>query len=258
MKVNNRLKKVFGLDAPKYKSGWIKNSPGLNRYIHDVQVWAVNQMVDLNSQKFVLDVGGGGGRWTNEFAEKGNNVIHTDISVEMSLVAREMANKSGLSKSIDFVVCDALKLPFKSNTFDIVNNSEVIYYFDDYKIFLKSLKRTAKSNSKIITSMMNNSANKYYEFRKYLRNLFNDDPYSGIENPISSYSLEKAHKGVGFQTIEFRGFLFFPDFDFTFIKIPWSRLWMPVITKIMGPWEKKRSNTSAKYKGRVNVFVGTC
>ena len=70
------------------------------------------------SDKFVLDIGGGTGRQVIPLLERNNQIVTADISEEMLLESVAKTEELGRLADLDFVLCDATALPFRSDSFD--------------------------------------------------------------------------------------------------------------------------------------------
>jgi ubiquinone/menaquinone biosynthesis C-methylase UbiE len=75
----------------------------------------------LPKRGFVLDAGGGPGRYSIELAKRGYRVVLLDFTPELLEIARRQAKKAGVEKKIEFVegVIEDLS-PFDSSSFDAV------------------------------------------------------------------------------------------------------------------------------------------
>lgn len=73
-----------------------------NAYIDRVQKKALYSVLRVKKQENILDLGCGVGRWSLELARRGALVTGADLSEEMISIAKENADKEGLS--ITFIV----------------------------------------------------------------------------------------------------------------------------------------------------------
>lgn len=99
----------------------------------------------IGSSKRVLEIGCGEGFLSMAIAKAGNDVIGTDISDTIILLARKNAEKRGVQHVI-FKRMDGRKLQFPSNTFDWVISKYVLEHFhpEDVYTHLKEVKRVLK------------------------------------------------------------------------------------------------------------------
>lgn len=75
------------------------------------------EMLSISHDSRILDLPCGTGRLSRLFSENGHNVVAADISPSMVSVAR---GKTWTGRKVEFVVCDAEKLPFSDGVFDCV------------------------------------------------------------------------------------------------------------------------------------------
>lgn len=80
------------------------------------------------SQKNVLDLGAGIGRFTTDLAKIAAHVTATDLVAEF--IAKNQQINSA-SNNISYLVCDANQLNFPANSFDLVFVSGVFMYLED-------------------------------------------------------------------------------------------------------------------------------
>jgi SAM-dependent methyltransferase len=113
--------------------------------------------LDLDSAQWVLDVGCGGGRhlhasyWMNDV-----NVVGLDLDRSRLLEAR-----SGFDELIDepqdgswhLQQGDALDLPFRANSFDVVICSEVLEHLPQYQPALSEIDRVLKNDGQLAVSV---------------------------------------------------------------------------------------------------------
>ncbi|WP_459866201.1 methyltransferase domain-containing protein [Endothiovibrio diazotrophicus] len=79
-------------------------------------------------QEVLLDLGCGWGRWSLAAALAGHRVVGIDPSLRSVLAATRVARQLGL-ENVRFVVGDARRLPFRSDTFDRAFSFSVLQHF---------------------------------------------------------------------------------------------------------------------------------
>ena len=114
----DHVRGVFDSVAPKYDLMNDLMSVGLHR------VWKAFtvKVANLHEGDRVLDIAGGTGDLALAFSRKvgkTGQVVHTDINEAMLRTGRDRLLNEGVS--LPTVVCDAEKLPFSSNYFDLVS-----------------------------------------------------------------------------------------------------------------------------------------
>jgi demethylmenaquinone methyltransferase / 2-methoxy-6-polyprenyl-1,4-benzoquinol methylase len=99
-----------------------------------------------------LDVCCGTGEWTFALAEasgKKGHVTGLDFSENMLKVGREKLKKRFLSQ-VDFIHGNAMELPFKDNSFDIVTIGFGLRNVPDYFQALKEMARVVKPGGRVV------------------------------------------------------------------------------------------------------------
>ena len=113
-----RVRGVFDSVAPKYDLMNDLMSMGLHRAWKAYTVMVAN----VREGHQVLDIAGGTGDLALAFARKAGatgRVVHTDINEAMLRTGRDRLLDAGAA--LPTLVCDAEKLPFASNSFDLVS-----------------------------------------------------------------------------------------------------------------------------------------
>ena len=113
-----KVRQVFDSVAPKYDLMNDLMSGGLHRAWKAYTIFAAN----LREGQKALDIAGGTGDLALAFAKKvgkTGTVVHTDINYAMLSTGRDRLLNKGVI--LPTVVCDAEKLPFEDNYFDVVS-----------------------------------------------------------------------------------------------------------------------------------------
>jgi demethylmenaquinone methyltransferase / 2-methoxy-6-polyprenyl-1,4-benzoquinol methylase len=113
-----RVRGVFDSVAPKYDLMNDLMSAGLHRAWKAYTVTVAN----VREGDRVLDIAGGTGDLALAFAKKAGKsgcVVHTDINEAMLRTGRDRLLDAGVS--LPTLVCDAEKLPFPDNHFDVAS-----------------------------------------------------------------------------------------------------------------------------------------
>lgn len=96
----------------RYESGQLSN---IEKFLFDI----INQ----NHFKNIVDIGCGTGHWLNAIPTFGN-LYGCDLSIEMLKIAR--------NKNLqNLILCNALRLPFKSHSFDFIFLVNAFHQFDN-------------------------------------------------------------------------------------------------------------------------------
>ncbi len=112
-----RVQGVFTSVASKYDVMNDAMSMGIHRIWKDAMM---DWLAPRAGQK-LLDVAGGTGDISFRFLKRAGQGHATvcDLTESMLVAGRQRAEASDMSESLDWVVGDAMKLPFENNTFDV-------------------------------------------------------------------------------------------------------------------------------------------
>lgn len=138
---------VFDSVASKYDVMNDLMSMGLHR------VWKryTVMVADLREGHQVLDIAGGTGDLAMAFAKevgKTGRVVHTDINEAMLRTGRDRLLDHGVV--LPTLVCDAEKLPFPDNHFDVVSVAFGLRNMTHKDTALKEMCRVLKPNGKLL------------------------------------------------------------------------------------------------------------
>lgn len=147
------------------------------------------EALETNRGELFLEVGAATGIITEHIND---SVICTDISFQMC--------KQAKMKQQNVVCCDAEALPFRTEQFDVIISSEMIYYLKDPKKFLSHSYKILKSNGRLLISMANENMAVIDQLRSWLRkigikNMYFDD---GLRKFLSLRELEAILKEQNF------------------------------------------------------------
>ena len=142
-----RVRGVFDSVASKYDVMNDLMSGGLHR------AWKAYTLMVANLKEGdrALDIAGGTGDLSLAFAKKvgsSGQVVHTDINFAMLSTGRDRLLNKGLV--LPTVVCDAEKLPFPDNYFDVVSVAFGLRNMTHKDAALKEMKRVLKPRGKLL------------------------------------------------------------------------------------------------------------
>jgi demethylmenaquinone methyltransferase/2-methoxy-6-polyprenyl-1,4-benzoquinol methylase len=98
----------------------------------------------------VLDVATGTGDLALELARHTNSVVGLDFCPEMIRRGSLKSARRGMAGQIDFILGDALTLPFESNSFDCALNGFALRNVSDVNRFLSELWRVVKPGGRVV------------------------------------------------------------------------------------------------------------
>jgi len=143
----SRVKGVFDSVAPKYDLMNDLMSMGLHRAWKSYAVLVSG----VREGQQVLDIAGGTGDLTRAFARKvgkSGRVVHTDINEAMLREGRDRLLDEGLV--LPSMVCDAEKLPFASDSFDLVSVAFGLRNMTHKEAALAEMNRVLKPRGKLL------------------------------------------------------------------------------------------------------------
>jgi ubiquinone/menaquinone biosynthesis C-methylase UbiE len=116
--------------------------------IHPGGYEATRQLLDrlkITKESIIVDIACGKGTSALYIAEKyGCRVKAIDISPELIEAAKHLAQKRGLSGRVDFLVGDAMNLPFDADLFDAAVSQAMLVLVDDKVRTIKEAARVTK------------------------------------------------------------------------------------------------------------------
>src|SRR5512140_997520 len=142
-----RVRGVFDSVAPRYDLMNDLMSMGLHRAWKAYTVMVAN----LRPGQQVLDIAGGTGDLALAFAKKvgaTGQVVHTDINEAMLRTGRDRLLDAGVS--LPTLVCDAEKLPFASDSFDLVSVAFGLRNLTHKDLALAEMNRVLKPRGKLM------------------------------------------------------------------------------------------------------------
>lgn len=142
-----RVRSVFNSVAPKYDLMNDLMSAGLHR------VWKAYTVMVANLQEGqrALDIAGGTGDLSMAFAKKvgkTGQVVHTDINEAMLSTGRNRLLNAGVV--LPTVVCDAEKLPFPDQYFDVVSVAFGLRNMTHKDAALAEMRRVLKDGGRLL------------------------------------------------------------------------------------------------------------
>jgi len=142
-----RVRGVFDSVATRYDLMNDLMSMGLHRAWKAYTVMVAN----VGEGSRVLDIAGGTGDLALAFSKKvgaGGQVVHTDINEAMLRTGRDRLLDAGVA--LPTLVCDAEKLPFPSDHFDVVTVAFGLRNMTHKDLALKEMNRVLKPRGKLL------------------------------------------------------------------------------------------------------------
>lgn len=111
-----------------------------------VRIWrhATRSAVDAGPGQRVLDIGAGTGTSSIEYAHAGADVVASDFSEGMVAEGRRRYPE------LEFVIADAMNLPFEDASFDVVTSSVALRNVHDPRQALREAYRVTKPGGRLV------------------------------------------------------------------------------------------------------------
>ena len=119
-----------------------------NIFLANLVCQAVEQQLDLPSDKEILDFGGGTGLLTLPLAKQAKSVTLVDISEKMLEQARLKAEQQDI-KNIQFLEQDLLEKPLEQE-FDLIVVCRVLHYMPDLDVALSLFHQHLKEDGQLL------------------------------------------------------------------------------------------------------------
>ena len=105
----------------------------------------VNEIVEMHDGKCarILEIGAGYGGMTEAMKQIGEQIISIDNN-------RMNLNLAENDEYLQYICCDALKMPLKNNAFSLIFCISVIEHVEDIKILMSEMNRILKDNAIVI------------------------------------------------------------------------------------------------------------
>jgi SAM-dependent methyltransferase len=121
-----------------------KRFSGGGRLIDRREKAAVLNAIEPITDRRVLEIACGTGRFTVLLAERGADIVGLDISGPMLQQGRQKAKTANVSDTLEFLRGDAARLPFPDDHFDVVLAMRFFHLADTPVEFMTELRRVTR------------------------------------------------------------------------------------------------------------------
>ncbi len=162
---------------------------------------AIREVAECSDISRILDVGCGAGEYRFLFP----GAVYTGIDVVNSNFAAKTSDQHF------FLVCDAVHLPFKANSHDVIFSSYAFEYFDDPGNVLKEMHRVLKHGGKVVLCLPTKHVRVYDVVSDWLRargisiGQVSAQPGIRYHNPLEMKGLAQASNLVTSRTVSVYG-----------------------------------------------------
>lgn len=156
-------------------------------------VTQISNVIDVNG-KWVMEVGAGSGRDGFRLFDMGARVIMLDYAESSLKVIRELSRRFG--KPVHLVRGDAFRLPFKSNSIDVIYHQGLLEHFTEPDGILRENHRVMSVGGFTVADV----PQRYHLYTAVKHILiWMNKWFAGWETEFSIRQLEGMFRGVGFE-----------------------------------------------------------
>lgn len=224
-----------------------KNPSAYKRFFFHSRFESVFGALDPKRGESILELGCGSGYYSKKIVSRKAILTTTDISENYVKQTKKFVGKSGRA---NYLVADATKLLFNSNSFDKVLFTEVIEHIPNYEKSLKEIKRVLKPGGQLIISTPSRYSpmNIAYNIKRKIKKFtFNEHVHEFTPHEF----VELVGKYLEVKRLEFSNILVPYPFDQLFLKTNSRK-----IIKILKLIEKYgRKNSITKYLGWTMIIT---
>lgn len=201
MKMDNKIKVVEETGQKYNEIIFEEDYIPKDVYIHQINLRndIINQSLSNKKFEYAVDLGCGTGFHLKTLSKYAANLIACD----MSFGALKESKKHVIC---EYVVCDINRLPFKSNTIDLIWIAGVLHHVPDdlENVIGNNISSVLKKNGLLLAD----EPNKFNIFNYVNMKLSKADP-TGDERPLSLYSVKKLLTNNNFKILNSRTYELF-------------------------------------------------
>ena len=139
----------------KFSAGWKKWDDMTMNFLKPMGQEIIASIKPFGND-LVLDIAAGTGEPGLTIASMipGGKVTITDLSEDMLAIAKENAERRGIS-NVETIACDVCELPFADNSFDAISCRFGFMFFPDMQLAANEMLRVLKPGGRLATSVWN-------------------------------------------------------------------------------------------------------
>lgn len=144
---------IFDNEARIYDSWY---ATPLGKFVDEIETKTVLELLYPQKGEKILDVGCGTGNYSIKIARYGADIVGIDCSEQMLEIARNKTREEGLV--IEFLLADALNLPFEDNTFDACVSVAAVEFLTDQPRGIEEMFRVVRPMGRIVIGFLNRNS----------------------------------------------------------------------------------------------------
>ena len=160
----------------------------------------------LNNQdsKIILDIATGRGMLLTELVKKFKidaQIICTDLSFDVLRYDRLKTKSTNKNVKVNYIACDATKLPIKENSIDVgVSFYGIANMLDKMPFGISEVKRVLKEGKSLLNSgvIIKENSQGY----KAMKDWLNSQEIYGVDKLFTEVGFENVHKSANFKYID--------------------------------------------------------
>jgi ubiquinone/menaquinone biosynthesis C-methylase UbiE len=123
----------------------------MNLHHKKLTLWGLTK-VTLGSDYVILDVGCGGGKTISRLAQMAprGKIFGIDYSTDMVEFSKEINKTLITQNQVEIIEESVEKMSFKDNFFDLVTAFETYYFWTNFPVALREIKRVLKPGGKLL------------------------------------------------------------------------------------------------------------
>jgi ubiquinone/menaquinone biosynthesis C-methylase UbiE len=190
---------------------------GMNKSNLHINTNAFN-LLDLNENDSVLEVGFGNGKLIPELFKRANNITYCGLDLSATMVDEATTFNSDLVKdgTVELLEGNINQLCYRTNTFDKIVTVNTLYFWDKPEEVMQELKRVLKPNGKLVIGIRDKDLVKEMPFTKFGFTLYKGTEAVELAKSADFKSVELINKDE--PEIEVNGEVYFLTGSFLVIE----------------------------------------
>lgn len=181
-----------------------RTSENMKQINNNAKDFIINKLNSSKDIKTILDIATGRGMLLTELSKKlkiDSQLICTDLSFDVLKYDRLKAKNINRDIRVNYIACDAAKLPIKENSIDLcVSFHGIANMMDKIPCGIAEAKRVLKENKLLLNSgiVIKENSEGYKEIKAWL----NSQGTYGVERFFTEIGFREIHKAADFRCVD--------------------------------------------------------